>query len=127
MFRPSAQRTLHLPSTVDETRRVLRAHLAPAFADIPRAWFGGGLASGVKGRTLGRYAILAPVPPNRNLWRSRNSPTVIGRIRGRDDGGSDLHIYIYAVGFPYRKVSDPAVTTYLDDWLSKLAQELGAT
>lgn len=75
---------------------------------------------------LGNYMMLVPVPPNRRLWSSRRSPTVLGRIVPRSDGGADVCLSVYMPGFPYRTVTDSAATTFLDDWLSAVARKLGA-
>ena len=75
---------------------------------------------------LGNYMMLVPVPPNRRLWSSRRSPTVIGRIVSRSDGGADVGMSIYTPGFPYRSVKDSAATTFLHDWMSAIARELDA-
>jgi hypothetical protein len=95
-------------------------------ADAPRAWFGGRLTPGVRGLILGNYMMLVPVPPNRRLWSSRKSPTVIGRIVSRSDGGSEVCMSIYTTGFPYRTVKDSTATAFLHDWMSAVARKLDA-
>ena len=117
---------LHMSVPADTARRVLRSHLTPGRADIPRAWFGGRLTPGVAGFMFGNYMMVSPVPPDRTLWASRKAPTVLGRIVSRPDGGSDLRLSLYTPGFPYRTVQDPVAVTFFDDWLIVVAQELGA-
>jgi hypothetical protein len=94
-------------------------------ADAPRAWFGGRLTPGVRGLMFGNHMMLVPVHPNRRLWSNRKAPTVRGRLVSRPDGGTDIHMYIYTPGFPYRTVKDSAATAFLDDWMNSVARELG--
>jgi hypothetical protein len=75
---------------------------------------------------FGNHMMLVPVPPNRRLWSNRKAPTVRGRLVSRLDGGTDIRMSIYTPGFPYRTVKDSAATTFLDDWVNSVAQELGA-
>jgi hypothetical protein len=75
---------------------------------------------------LGNYLMLVPVPPNRRLWSSRRSPTVIARVVSRSDGGTDVHMSVYTPGFPHRTVEDSDATTLLSDWMSSVERELGA-
>jgi hypothetical protein len=126
MLRPSERQTLHTPTTANSARRILREQLRPILADAPRAWFGGRLTPGVRGLILGNYMVLIPVPPNRRLWGSRRSPTVIGRIVSRSDGGADVSVSIYTPGFPYRTVKDSTATTFLHDWMGAVACKLDA-
>ncbi len=116
---------LHLSVPADTARRVLRSHLTPMRADIPRGWFGGRLTSGVTGLMFGNRMMAAPVPPDRTLLDGRKAPTVLGRIVQRPDGGSDLRLSVHTPGFPYRTVEDPVAATFFDDWLMAVAQELG--
>jgi hypothetical protein len=124
MFRPSERRTFHTPTTAKTTRRIIREQFCPLLANAPRAWFGGRLTPGVRGVILGNYIMLVPVPPNRRLWSSRRSPTVIGRIVTRSDGGAEVSMSIYTPGFPYRTVKDSTATAFLDDWMSGVARKL---
>ncbi len=126
MFRPSERRTLHTQTTADGARSVLREQLRPILADAPRAWFGGRLTPGVRGLILGRYIMLVPVPPDRRLWSSRRSPTAIGRIVSRPDGGVDLRVSVYTAGYPYRAAKDLTATGFLHDWMSEIARKLDA-
>jgi hypothetical protein len=66
------------------------------------------------------------VPPDRTLLASRKTPTVLGRIVSRPDGGSDLRLSVFTPGFPYRTVEDPVAATFFDEWLTGVAEELGA-
>jgi hypothetical protein len=126
MFKPSERRTLYTPTTANAARCILREQLRPMLADAPRAWFGGGLTPGVRGLILGSYVMLVPVPPGRRLWSSRRSPTVIGRIVARSDGGADVRMSIYTPGYPYRTVKDSTATAFLHNWMSAVAHELDA-
>jgi hypothetical protein len=74
---------------------------------------------------FGNCMMAAPVPPNRTLLAARKTPTVVGRIVPRRDGGSDLRLSVRTPGFPYRTVEDPVAATFFDDWLMAVAQELG--
>jgi hypothetical protein len=80
----------------------------------------------VRGVIFGSYMMLVPVPPDRRLWSSRRSPTVIGRIVSRSEGGVDVRMSIYTPGYPYRKVKDPTATAFLHDWMSAVARKLDA-
>lgn len=126
MFGPSERRTLHALTGTDATRRILRAHLRPMMADARRAWLGGKLTPGVRGLLLGNHVIIAPLPSDRRLWNGRRSPTVLGKLAPRPDGGTDLRISVYTPGFPYRTVTDLAVNAVLFDWMNSVAQKLGA-
>lgn len=126
MSKSAERRTLHTPLPVNAARRIMREHLRPILADAPRAWFGGRLTSGVRGLILGSRMILIPVPPGRKLWSSRTSPTVIGRIIARSDGGADIRLFIYTPGYPYRTVKDSTATTFLHDWMGEVAPKLDA-
>ena len=121
-----SEQTLHTSTTVNAARSVLREQLRPMLADVPRAWFGGKLTPGVRGLILGSYMMLLPVPPDRGLWSSRRSPTVIGRIVPRSEGGADIRISIYTSGYPYRIVKDSTAIAFLHDWMSAVARELDA-
>lgn len=70
--------------------------------------------------------MLVPVPPDRRLWSSRSSPTVIGRIVSRSDGGTDVRMSIYTSGYPFRTVKDSTATVFLHDWMSTVARKLDA-
>jgi hypothetical protein len=126
MFRPSEQRTLHTSATVSVVRGIVREQLQPLLADAPRAWFGGRMTLGVRGVILGNYMILVPVAVERRLWSNRKSPTVIGRIVSRSDGGADVQVSVYTPGYPYRTVKDATATAILHDWMSRVARKLDA-
>jgi hypothetical protein len=125
VFRGSERRTLHLSASADTARRVLRSHLTPMRTDISRGWFGGRLTPGVTGFMFGNCMMAAPVPPDRTLLAARKTPTVLGRILSRADGGSDLRLSVHTPGFPYRTVEDPVAAAFFDDWLMAVAEELG--
>lgn len=126
MSEPVERQTLHTPLPVNAARRILREHLHPIFADVPRAWFGGRLTSGVRGLILGSRMILVPVPPERTLWSSRKVPTVVGRIVARSDGGADIRLSVYTPGYPYRTVKDSIATAFMHDWMGAVALKLDA-
>jgi hypothetical protein len=69
---------------------------------------------------------LVPVPPDRTLWSGRRSPTAIGRIVSRPDGGAEVRMSIYPSGYPYRGVKDATATAFLHDWMSGVASKLDA-
>lgn len=73
---------------------------------------------------FGNYMMAAPVPPHRTLLTARKTPTVLGRIVPRPDGGSDLRLSVHTPGFPYRTIEDPVAATFFDDWLMAVVQEL---
>ena len=93
-------------------------------AGIPKAYIGRELDPGVRGFALGRLMVLGVAPPGRNLWSNRRSPTVLGRIVQRADGGSELRFAIYGPGYPYRAIEDPPAMQAFDTWLDGLKGEL---
>jgi hypothetical protein len=100
--------------------------LRPALIDGLRPLFGGKVTPGVGGFLVGRRLMVLPVPPGRRLLTTWTSPTVLGRIVPRPDGGCDLRLSVYAQGFPWRTIKDPAAMAVFDEWLTRVASELGA-
>jgi hypothetical protein len=127
VFIPSHSRALSLPADTSTARHVLRSRLLPLRTHIPNAWLGAQLEPGVTGFMLGGRMMLAVRPPGRNIWSSRKSPVVFGRLVRRADGGCDLRLALYRQGFPYRAVEDPSAEAFFDDWVATVAGELGAS
>lgn len=126
MLRPSERRALRLSSDTKTTRRVLRTRLVPTRVGIPGVWFGRELTPGVRGFVVGSVMFLGVAPPGRNLWTNRRSPSFLGRIVQRADGGSDLRLGVYRQGFPLQAFEDAPAQAFFDEWLHGLESELRA-
>jgi hypothetical protein len=93
---------------------------------MPRANVGGKLTPGVRGFMLGGLMWLGAAPAGRNLWSNRKSPTFLGRVVSRADGGAELRFAVFRVGYPYRAREDPPALALFDEWLRSVGAELGA-
>jgi len=121
------RRNLHATTSVEIARHTIRSRLRRFLADIPGAWLGRKLTPGVIGLGIRNHLLLQAIPPDRNMFAMRRSPTMWCRIVARPDGGCDVRLSIIPYGFPWGAKRDPIAVAFFDDWVAGVASELGAT
>lgn len=82
---------------------------------------------GVIGFGIRNHLLLQAIPQDRNLFALRMAPTIWCRIVARPNGGCDIRLSIVPYGFPWGAETDPTAVAFFDDWLARVASELGVT
>jgi hypothetical protein len=76
---------------------------------------------------VGGLMWLGVAPAGRNLRSNRKSPTFLGRVASRADGGAELRFAVFRTGYSYHAGEDPPALASFDEWLHSVGAELGAT